>query len=293
MVEPDPPTWHADWVTAVNQPELHPLYERWRTVADEYQGERMFVGEIVLQDHVTLARYVEPDRLHLAFTFSLLHAEWDADAMRHVIEDARAAFDSVDACPTWVFENHDVTRLATRYGSVDRARAAALLMLALPGAKFLYQGQELGLEEVEVPDAARQDPIFFRTAGERVGRDGCRVPIPWENGPPGFGFTSGTPWLPMPDAWTELTVERQREHDDSTLELYRRALAERPTGPLAWHESPAGTLVFERGSLVCAVNLDAERLELPEGDLVVATELPVDGALARDAAAWIRVIPGG
>jgi alpha-glucosidase len=97
----------------------------------------------------------------------------------------------------------------------------------------------------------------------------------------------------MPEAWTELTVERQREHDDSTLELYRRALAERPTGPLAWHESPAGTLVFERGSLVCAVNLDAERLELPEGELVVATELPVDGALARDAAAWIRVIPGG
>ena len=293
MVEPDPPTWHADWVTAVNQPELHPLYRRWRTVADEYPGERMFVGEIVLQDHVTLARYVEPDRLHLAFTFSLLHAEWDADAMRHVIDDARAAFDAVDACPTWVFENHDVTRLATRYGSVARARAAALLMLALPGAKFLYQGQELGLEEVDVPDAARQDPIFFRTDGERVGRDGCRVPIPWEDGPPAFGFTPGTPWLPMPDAWTELTVEHQREDDDSTLELYRRALADRPSGALVWRESPPGTLVFERGSLVCAVNVDAERLELPAGELVVATELPVDGALARDAAAWIRVIPGG
>jgi alpha-glucosidase len=144
-----------------------------------------------------------------------------------------------------------------------------------------------------VPDAARQDPIFFRTAGERVGRDGCRVPLPWEGGPPGFGFTSGTPWLPIPEEWTELTVERQRGRVGSTLELYRRALAERPSGAFAWRESPSGTIVFERGSLVCAVNVDAERLELPAGELVVATELPVDGALARDAAAWIRVIPGG
>ena len=187
--------------------------------------------------------------------------------MRHVIEDARAAFEAVDACPTWVFENHDVTRLATRYGSVERARARPRCSCSrCPGATFLYQGQELGLEEVELPDDARQDPIFFRTAGERVGRDGCRVPLPWENGPPGFGFTPGTPWLPMPDEWRELTVEAQAERDDSTLSLYRRALAARPTGAFAWRESPPGTLVFERGSgFVCAVNVDGAPLELPKG----------------------------
>ena len=209
--------------------------------------------------------------------------------MRQVIEDARAAFEAVGrVVRRGCFENHDVTRLATRYGSVERARAAALLLLALPGAKFLYQGQELGLEEVELPDEARQDPIFFRTAGERVGRDGCRVPLPWENGPPGFGFTAGTPWLPIPDEWSELTVEAQAERDDSTLSLYRRALAARPTGAFAWRESPPGTLVFERGSgLVCAVNVDGAPLELPAGELALASRPLRDRALPVDAAAWV------
>src|SRR3954453_12076892 len=109
---------------------------------------------------------------------------------------------------TWVFENHDVTRIVTRFGGEQRARAAALLLLALPGPVFLYQGQELGLEEVELPDEVRQDPIFHRMKGARIGRDGCRVPLPWDDGPPGLGFTTGRPWLPIPAAWAKKTVAR-------------------------------------------------------------------------------------
>ena len=191
MHEPEPRTWHADWVTAIAQPELHPLYRRWRRLAEAYSGERIFVGEIVLRDQEALARYVRPDELQLAFAFTLLHEEWEAGALRRTIDEALTGFDAVGAAPTWVLENHDVPRLATRYGGgeegVRRARAAALLLLALPGAAFLYQGQELGLEEVALPDDLRRDPIFFRTNGERLGRDGSRVPLPWEPAPPGSG----------------------------------------------------------------------------------------------------------
>jgi alpha-glucosidase len=191
-----------------------------------------------------------------------------------------------------VFENHDVTRLPTRYGGGDeglrRARAAALLLLALPGPVYLYQGQELGLEEVDLPDEVRQDPIFHRMKGERIGRDGCRVPLPWNNGPPGFGFTSGTPWLPIPESWEAKTVERQRVDDGSTFALYRAALALRNelTGDLLWRDSPDGTLVFERGDALCAVNVDGDPLPL-EREVLLASE-PVGEVLPPGAAAWSR-----
>ncbi len=165
MDEPDPPTWHADWVTAVNQPELHPLYRRWRLLADDYPGERMFVGEIVLENQDAVAQYVRSGQLQLAFNFALLWDEWDAAAMRETIERTRTAMGAVGAVPTWVLENHDVTRLPTRYGGGEpgrrRARAAALLLLALPGPVFLYQGQELGLEEVDLPDEAATGPAVL------------------------------------------------------------------------------------------------------------------------------------
>ena len=202
MVEPEPRTWAADWVIALNQPELHPLYRRWRQIADEYPCDRIYVGEIVLENQETVAEYVRPDELHLAFNFSFLWEAWNATAMRETIDRTLAALVKVAAPATWVFENHDVTRLPTRFGGGEdgarRARAAALLLLALPGTAFVYQGQELGLEEVELADEARQDPIFARTNGTRKGRDGCRVPFPWTDEPPGFGFTTGTPWLPIP-----------------------------------------------------------------------------------------------
>jgi alpha-glucosidase len=291
MEEPDPPTWHADWVTAVNQPELHPLYRRWRRLADEYPGERMFVGEIVLENQETVAQYVRPDELQLAFNFALLWDEWDAAAIRATIDRTRTAMAAVGAVPTWVLENHDVPRAPTRYGGGEegrrRARAAALLLLALPGTVFLYQGQELGLEEVELPDEVRQDPVFFRTGGARKGRDGCRIPMPWTAARPGFGFTTGEPWLPPPEDWGAKSVEAQSGDRASTLELYRAALASRPGGGFEWLDSPTGTLVFRRDEVICLVNVDAPRLDLRDGNVVLASQR-VAGHLPPGSAAWVR-----
>ena len=287
--EPFPETPFADWRRAVDRPELHPLYRRWRALADSYPGERMFVGEVVLSDPRRIARYVRPDELHLCFNFTFLYEEWDADRLRATIDGTLAALAEVGATSSWVLENHDVTRLATRYGSLRAARAAALLLLALPGAAFLYAGQELGLGEVELPDEARRDPIFRRTGGERIGRDGCRVPLPWSGDAPPFGFTTGEPWLPQPAGWSGLTVEAQAGDPASTLELYRAALAARPRGGgLDWRASPPGTLVFERGELLCLVNVSAPALDLPEGELVLTSEPGVTNMLPPETAAWLR-----
>ena len=293
MVEPVPRPWGGDWLVALDQPELHDLYRRWRALAGEYPNERIFVAEIVLANQETIARYVRPDELQLAFNFSLLHAGWDVEGLRVAIDETLRALGAVGASATWVLENHDVVRLPTRCGGGEeglrRARAAALLLLALPGTAFVYQGQELGLEEVDLPAGARQDPIFFRTRGVRVGRDGCRVPLPWSGGPPGFGFTGGEPWLPMPRAWESLTAERQHGEPGSMLELYRRALALRPRGGFAWREAtPPGVLAFERGGVVCAVNMSAAAVELPAGELLLASDAGVHDVLPPDAAAWIR-----
>jgi len=291
--EPEPRTPYADWHTGINQPELHELYRSWRSLADAYPDERMFVGEIVLGDQVELATYVRPDELQLAFNFTFLFQDWSATGLRGTIERTLAAFAAVGATPTWVLENHDVTRLPTRYGGGEqglrRARAAALLLLALPGTAFLYEGQELGLEEVDLPDAVRQDPIFYRTKGERVGRDGCRVPIPWESGPPGFGFTTGRPWLPIPAEWKELSVAAQTRDPASTLELYRSALALRPRDePFAWRETAPGTLAFTRGDLLCLVNISDRELPF-EGELLLASDPAAGDVLPPDAAAWVRI----
>jgi alpha-glucosidase len=163
---------------------------------------------------------------------------------------------------------------------------------------FIYQGQELGLEEVEIPDELRQDPIFFRTNGARIGRDGCRVPVPWSDGPPGFGFTTGSPWLPMPASWVDRSVDAQQGHAGSSLEFHRLALAFRRgsdglrEGSFAWRESPAGTLVFERRSssetVLCAVNVDGEPLEVPEGRLLMSSEPEVGEWLGPGTAVWVR-----
>jgi alpha-glucosidase len=287
---------------AIDQPEVHPLYRRWRELADGYGDGRVLVGEVVLRDQERVARYVRPDELHLAFNFRLLWEPWDAEALRAAIDGTLAALEPVRATPTWVLENHDVTRIATRSGGVDAARAAALLLLALPGTIFLYEGQELGLEEVDLPDELRQDPVFFRSGGARKGRDGCRVPMPWEQEPSGFGFTEGTPWLPIPDAWGEVSVAAQAENPTSTLELYRTALAARRTGTalregsFAWREAPDGALAFERKSedehVVCIVNTASDgTAELPEGEVVIASRPGLSRHLPPNSAAWVRLRP--
>jgi alpha-glucosidase len=295
--EPVPRPRFADWHTGINQPELHDLYRSWRALADGYPHERVLVGEIVLGNQVELARYVRPDELQLAFNFAFLYESWSEAALRRTIDETLDAFGAVGATPTWVLENHDVQRLATRYGGgvegARRARAAALFLLALPGTAFLYQGQELGLEEVELPDELRQDPIFFRTNGQRVGRDGCRVPIPWENGPPGFGFTTGTPWLPMPEEWESASVAAQTGVSNSILELYRSALALRPADePFAWLESPPGLLAFSRGELTCLVNLDCAEAVPLAGEVVLASEPDLTSSLPRATAVWLRTKGG-
>jgi alpha-glucosidase len=290
--EPFPVTAFAsEWRAGVDQPEVHGVYRDWRRLAETYPREPVLVGEVVFSDPARVAKYVRDDELHMAFNFTLLHEPWNAERLRSAIDRSLAALASVGAPPTWVLENHDVTRIATRYGSSAAARAAALLLLALPGPVFLYQGQELGLEEVDLPDELRQDPVFHRTNGKRKGRDGCRVPIPWERDPPSFGFTSGEPWLPMPSSWGAASIEAQRGDDGSTLALYRRGLElrrELEGTPLAWRESPPGTLVFARGAIVCAVNFAAEGLALPPGGLLVASEPGVQAELPPNTSAWVR-----
>jgi alpha-glucosidase len=289
--EPEPipaARFSSDWRTSIDQPEVHDIYRAWRRLADSYAGDRVLVGEVTFSDPARIAPYLRPDELQLGFNFSLVFQPWDAAAIRASIDESLAALPIV----TWVLENHDVTRLVTRFGTRE-ARAAALLLLALPGPVFLYQGQELGLEEVDLPDDLRQDPIFLRTRGERKGRDGCRIPVPWLRELP------EPSWLPVPATWSALSVEAQREDDTSTLALYRTALRARREsnalreGTFRWFASPEGALVFAReaqdGAIVCAVNVSAKALQVPIGEILLASEPgPVD-PLPPGAAAWVRL----
>jgi alpha-glucosidase len=284
---PDDVVYSSDWRTVTDQPELHPLFERWREIADEYDGDRVLIGEVVFSDPARVAAYTRPHELHLAFNFTLLLQPWESTAMRSAIDATLAAQAAVGAPATWVLENHDIVRIVERYGGVDAARAAALLLLALPGPCFIYAGQELGLPEVSLPPGLRQDPVFHRSNGKRFGRDGCRIPMPWTAEGPGFGFSSGSSWLPIPDDWADLSVEAQSDDPASVLSLYRSALAHRPGGPFAWLPSPPGTLVFSRGALTCAVNVDGEPLALPKGDVLLASSPLPTGTLPARSAAWI------
>jgi alpha-glucosidase len=238
-----------------------------------------------------------------------------------VIDTSLEALGAVGAPATWVLSNHDVVRHVTRYGrahtegrgpradvvepldlalGIRRARAAALLMLALPGGAYVYQGEELGLAEVEdIPEEFLQDPVWERSGHTARGRDGCRVPLPWSGDAPPFGFSADgvTPWLPQPKAWKDLTAEAQTGEPGSMLELYRTALRLRHDHPalgegdLRWQESPEGVLVFSRTpGLVCAVNLSEAPYTLPAHRDVLLASGPLEaGTLPPDTAAWLAV----
>jgi alpha-glucosidase len=271
--EPEPfpeNRFSSDWRTAIDQPEVHDVYRDWHRLAAAYDGDRVLVGEVVFSEQRRVAPYLRPDELHLAFNFSLIFQPWDAAKMRASIDESLRELPIV----TWVLENHDVTRIVTRFGGERQARAAALLLLALPGPVFVYQGQELGLEEVDLPDDVRQDPVFFQTQGARKGRDGCRVPLPWTRA------LQANAWLPQPADWSEKSVEAQTGRDGSFLELYRRALELRPAGGFAWHDSPASVLAFDRGDVTCIVHLGDERLEA-EGEVLLASD-------DERTALWVR-----
>ena len=292
---------HPHW----DRDEVHDVYRRWRAVADSYPGDRTFVAEAWVEPPHRLARYLRPDELHSAFNFDFLRSEWDAVALRTVIDQSVAEFAAVGAGATWVLSNHDVVRDVTRYGGdglgTRRARAAALLMLALPGGAYVYQGEELGLPEVlDLRDDLRQDPFFIGNSGTEIGRDGCRVPIPWSGSAPPFGFSpSGQTWLPQPADWAALTAARQDGDPGSMLSLYRRALHLRRlhlnggAGPIEWLPSAPGVLAFRRGAtFACVVNVTDEPAPIPDELASTTVLLCSDGrsdgrGLGGSGAAWV------
>jgi alpha-glucosidase len=289
-----------------DQEELHPLYRRWRALLDEHPAvrgavapkERLLVAEAAVFEPARLARYIRADEMQQAFDFAFQEAPWDAPALRRVIDSALAAIASGCGTPvTWVQSSHDAVRPATRHGSLLRARSAALLMLALPGAAYLYQGEELGLPQAWIPDDRIRDPLWPRSGHRDRGRDGARVPLPWSGAVAPYGFTTASPqecWLPQPDDWGPLTAAAQDGQPGSTLELYRdalrlrRALPASADGALRWHSPPdAPYLAFARGGLGCVVNLGARPLPLVEtrlrGRPVLTSGLPAQaGPRSRD-----------
>jgi alpha-glucosidase len=311
---------HPHW----DRNEVHDIYREWRALADAYPDPRVFVAEAWIDRPERVARYVRGDELHTAFNFDFLGAPWQAAAMRAAIETTLVEHAAVGAPPTWVLSNHDVVRHLSRYArpqagrpalSVDdlngrpadlhlgarRARAAALLMLALPGGAYVYQGEELGLPEVEdLPTEVLADPVWERSGRTRRGRDGCRVPIPWNGDEPPFGFSpegaSACSWLPQPPGWRRHTVAALEGDLSSILELDRSALRLRRRHPalgdgtLRWLRAPVGALAFAREpGLACVVNFtaapvpiraDAEVL-LASGPITAGREVP------RDTTAWL------
>ena len=283
----------------IDQPQLHAVYHRWRQIANRYEPERVLVGEIF--DPRRHSQYIVPDQLHMAF--ALIHQPWDAALWRRSIEVMQAALRSPGAEPTWTLSNHDVPRQVTRLGggALGRARvkAALLLLLGLPGQVFIYQGEELGLEEVDVPDDRRQDPFFLRSGGVHKGRDGCRVPLPWRRGEPHAGFSTVEPWLPMPSGWDRLAVDAQAASGESMLAHFRHALAARRGlsgrlgGRVEWLGAQPGVLAYARDSLAVACNFSAWPVRLPlAGRLLLGSDPLVTSSrgilhLAPNSAAWL------
>lgn len=298
--------------------EVHEIYRDWREILDSYSPPRMAVAEAWVPG-ARRVLYARPDELGQAFNFEYLQAHWDAEQLRSLISASLTQAHAAGASATWVLSNHDVVRHASRLllppgtdenawllsggraPSVDReaglrrARAATLLMLALPGSSYVYQGEELGLPEVaDLPVQVLQDPIWEQTGRVRKGRDGCRVPLPWTVGGPSYGFGVGGAWLPQPDWFGDLSVEAQDGVEGSTLELYRRALRLRRKllegETLTWaEEAPPGVLHFTRSDgWRCVSNLSGGPVPLPAGEVVISSApLASDGRLGPDTTVWL------
>ncbi|MPY77910.1 MAG: alpha-glucosidase [Actinophytocola sp.] len=328
----DLPDWHGGHNNQYgwNRNEVHDVYRRWRRIADSYGKDLTLVGEIWVPTVEDLARYLRPDELPQAFFFDLLMQPWHAGEWRRSIDRAFAEIGSTGATITWTLANHDVHRAVTRYGIVRadelpaeldpklalvrprgdvdvalgerRARAAIMALLALPGSQYLYQGEELTLPEVlHMPDDERQDPSWVRSEGADVGRDGCRVPLPWTPESPSFGFSprdaDAAPWLRQPEWFAKYAMSTQDGDESSMLSLHRAALRVRraESGLLGedfrWHDSPEDVLFFERGDgIACVVNFGATVFPVPAGAEVLLASAPLDGAsLPTDTAAWLRL----
>ncbi len=305
---------HPAW----DQDAVHEIYREWRRIADSYADPRIFVSEAWVTPPERLARYVRPDELHTTFNFDFLKAAWDATAMRKVIDDSTAMLADVGAPTTWVLSNHDVVRHRTRYGRAaghendpagavptdlelgeQRARAAALLTLALPGGAYVYQGEELGLPEVEdLPVEVLADPVWEQSGHTNRGRDGARVPLPWSGDEPPFGFGTDGSWLPQPTAWKALTAEAEQGDPDSMLELYRSALRIRRAtsalgdGTLQWLPAGDDVLAFTREpGFAFVLNFSDTPVNLPAHEELLLSSGPLtdDGRLPTDQAVWLRI----
>jgi alpha-glucosidase len=324
------PPWHPHphW----DRDDVHDIYRAWRKIADSYQPPRVFVSEAWVDEPARLVRYIRSDEVHTTFNFNYLTSPWTPADLREAIDETLQEHASVGAPATWVLANHDVAREVSRYARAQRrtlepslslllssdadfdlglrrARAAALLTLALPGSAYVYQGQELGLPEVEdLPEDALRDPTWERSGHTDRGRDGCRVPIPWSGGPPGYGFgpagSTAEPWLPQPRGWAPLSVAAQASQPDSMLELYRTALWIRRRHPalgdgaMTWLDLPPTVLGFYREpGFACVVNFGPEPIALAEvaaawSDglaprvLLASEPLPADAVLPSDTAVW-------
>jgi alpha-glucosidase len=298
MLPDDPPEWAGVPHAALNDhASVHPILQELRRFVDAYPGDRVLVGEVFL---LVAGRhpsyYGRGDELHLVFELpGAVMAPWDAGDWRRRIVRAGELLDPIGAWPTWVLSNHDTPRHRTRFGSEPRARAAAVLLLTLRGTPFLYAGEELGLENAEVPPERTVDP---------GGRDGCRAPIPWEAAPP-HGWRGAEPWLPWPPEPARRSVEAERADPGSILHLYRRLLAVRRAsaalqlGTLRLLDAPPGVVAYERTAeedrRLVLVNCTAEPARCEAGGVVeVASDgdgegRPFGGRLGPDQAVVLRV----
>jgi len=310
MLRGEHPLWDRD--------DVHDVYRAWRKVFQEYDPPLAAVAEAWV--HPTRRwRYASAEGLGQAFNFDLLQARWSAAEFRDVIKRNLDEVEQTGTSSTWVLSNHDVVRHPTRYGlkgsdraaahawlnaggtpdKVDRdrglrrARAATMLILALPGSAYLYQGEELGLHEVgDIPDDQRQDPTWERSSHAEKGRDGCRVPLPWASGGPSYGFGDGGAHLPQPDWFRGVSVEAEEADPGSTLQLYRTALRLRRrlqgAEELTWGQQEADVVRFSRpGGWHSVTNMGTASVDLPDGEVVLTSGPLEDGRLPADTTAWV------
>lgn len=312
LLEAEHPVDHPHW----DRDGVHQIIRRWRSIVDTYD-DRMMVAEAWVHAE-RLPLYLRGDEYHQSFNFDLLDASWSAESFRSIIERSVTAAEAVGATSTWVLSNHDVVRHATRYGlpgdvawrewvtkgphdaldadaGLRRARAAALISLALPGSTYIYQGEELGLHEVwDLPDEVLDDPTWERSGHRSRGRDGCRVPVPWQPDGPSFGFGVAEPWLPQPAEFGALSAAAQADDAASMLSLYRDGIALRRSlfatdRQLAMVDMGEKVLAFRRGeTLTVVVNMSGEAIPLPQGEVVIASGETSEGLLPADTAVWVQ-----
>jgi alpha-glucosidase len=316
--EKDRETEHPFW----GQEGVHEIIRGWRELLNRYDDRAMCAEAWVLPIS-RMAKWVRPDEYHQTFNFGYLETPWDRDALEKVVIESLREFGKVGAPSTWVLSNHDTIRHTSKYGvpnlplhgmgigpnseqpdeaiGLRKARAASAFMLGLPGGAYIYQGEELGLPEHTMLEGKyRQDPTWFRTNGERVGRDGCRVPLPWEaNGGPSFGFnTTGKSWLPAPESFKRYARDAQEGVPGSTLELYKRLIKERKEFAMGSGEfrfapeySSDSTLGYINNGVLVISNFGPDSVNIPAGKLLVTTQhdLNVEGVLEHDQTAWIKL----